>query len=417
MLGRNAPALAGTGVVESVARLFDPLKLRGVTVRNRIGVSPMVQTSSVDGFATDWHLVHLGARAAGGAGLVMTEATAVEKRGRISIGDLGIWKDAHVTMLRRIAKFIRGEGAVPGIQLGHGGRKASYGLPFNKEGMQELRQLTPTQGAWSVIGASPIPFDEQSPTPDEMSEDDIANVIRRYCDAARRAIEAGFDWVEVHAAHGYLPHCFYSPLSNVRSDRYGGSLKNRIRFTRELAQRIREALPTDKVLAFRLSYTDWVEGGWTLEDTIELAKRLRDDGVDLIDVSSGGSTAKTVALMRQLRHEAVGKQPGKHDPVADIPVAPGYQVQGAQAVRQAAAIPVAAVGLITQSDQANEIIASGKADMVMLARALLRDPNWPINAAIALDDCGRTRIPVQYHLAWKDEGQFSYVPVSAPTQD
>lgn len=400
-----------------MARLFDPLKLRGVSLRNRIGVSPMVQTSSVDGFSTDWHLVHLGARAAGGAGLVMTEAAAVEPTGRISIGDLGIWQDAHIDGLRRIVDFIHAEGAIAGIQLGHGGRKASYALPFSKDGMQALKHLTSAQGAWPVVGASTIPFDENSPVPRALTRSQISSVITKYERAALRAVEAGFRWIEVHAAHGYLPHCFYSPLSNRRTDEYGGSLENRMRFTRETAQCLRRVLPDDVVLAFRVSYTDWVDGGWVLDDAIELARVLRDDGVDLIDVSSGGSTAQTVALMRQLRHDAVGQQHGKQDPVADIPIAPGYQVAGAEAIKRGAGIPVAAVGLITEAAQANDIVVAGQADMIMLARAMLRDPNWPIRAAISLNDTKRVRIPVQYHLGWKDEGEFQYLPVSAPTLD
>ena len=398
-----------------MARLFDPLILRGVTVRNRIGVSPMVQLSSEDGFATEWHLVHLGARAVGGAGLVMTEATAVEARGRICINDLGIWRDEHVAGLAKITKFIKDEGAVPGIQLGHGGRKASYAPSFNKHGMQPLKQLTLQQGAWPVVAPSPIPFDEDSPIPVEMSHQDITAVINAYSDAAQRAVAAGFDWIEVHAAHGYLPHCFYSPISNNRTDEFGGSFENRIRFTRWIAQEVRNKIPDDKVLSFRVSHTDWIDGGWTTEDTVDLASRLKSDGVDLIDVSSGGSTAKTVALMRQMRHDEVGKQDGSKDPVADIPIAPGYQVPGAEAVRAGANIPVAAVGLITEPEQADSIISEGRADMVMLARALLRDPNWPIHAAIELGETRRVRIPVQYYLAWKDFGEFRYEPVSAPT--
>ncbi len=398
-----------------MAALFNPLTLRGVTLRNRIGVSPMVQISSVDGFATDWHLVHLGARAAGGAGLVMTEAAAVEARGRISIGDLGIYTDEHIPNLKRVTDFVRGEGAVPGIQLGHGGRKASYGRPFTAAGMKPLELLSEEEGAWPVIGASPVPFDEASPVPLAMTQRDIDDVIDSYATATQRALAAGFDWIEVHAAHGYLPHCFYSPISNTRDDGYGGSFENRIRFSRELAQRLRRTLPDDKVLAFRLSYTDWLKGGWTLEETVELARLLKTDGVDLIDVSSGGSSAKTVALMRQMRHDKVGKQTGTEDPVAEIPLGPGYQVPGAEAVRAGADMPVAAVGMITEPEQANEIIENQRADMVMLARAILRDPHWPQRAAIALGETKRVRIPVQYYLAWKDFGEFEYRPVSAPT--
>ncbi len=400
-----------------MASLFDPLRLRGVTLRNRIGMSPMVQTSSVDGFATDWHLVHLGSRAVGGAALVMTEATAVEERGRISINDLGIWKDEHIAQLARIASFVRGEGAVPGIQLGHGGRKGGYAPPFDKNGIRSLRQLADEEGAWPVVGASPIPFDSDSPVPHEMTVPDIRTVVDAYGAAALRAEQAGFDWLEVHAAHGYLPHCFYSPLSNKRSDEYGGSFENRIRFTLEVAAAIRNVIDDSKVLAFRLSHTDWVEGGWTTEETVTLARRLKSAGVDLIDVSSGGSTAKTVALMRQLRHDEVGQRTPSaraKERVAEIPLGPGYQVPGAIAVRTGADIPVAAVGMITAPRQADDIIRNEQADLIMLARALLRDPYWPQRAAIELGETARMRVPVQYYLAWKDEGDFVYRPVSAP---
>lgn len=400
-----------------MASLFDPLRLRGVTLRNRIGMSPMVQTSSVDGFATDWHLVHLGSRAVGGAALVMTEATAVEERGRISINDLGIWKDEHIAQLARIASFVRGEGAVPGIQLGHGGRKGSYAPPFDKNGIRSLRQLADEEGAWPVVGASPIPFDSDSPVPHEMTVPEIRTVVDAYGAAALRAEQAGFDWLEVHAAHGYLPHCFYSPLSNKRSDEYGGSFENRIRFTLEVAAAIRNVIDDSKVLAFRLSHTDWVEGGWTTEETVTLARRLKSAGVDLIDVSSGGSTAKTVALMRQLRHDEVGQRTPSaraKERVAEIPLGPGYQVPGAIAIRTGADIPVAAVGMITAPRQADDIIRNEQADLIMLARALLRDPYWPQRAAIELGATARMRVPVQYYLAWKDEGDFVYRPVSAP---
>jgi len=400
-----------------MAQLFDHLTLRGVTVRNRIGVSPMVQVSARDGFANDWHLVHLGARAAGGAGLVITEATAIEARGRIGTNDLGIWKDEHIPGLRKLAQFISGEGAVPGIQLAHAGRKSSYAPSFDKNGIRPMAQLTEEQGAWPVIGASPIPFDHDSPIPIEMTQKDIDDVLDSYVAAARRADAAGFDWIEIHAAHGYLPHCFYSPISNVRTDRYGGTFENRVRFTRQIAQRVRAAISDHKVLSFRLSHTDWIDGGWTTEDTIALASLLKQDGVDLIDVSSGGSSPKTVALMRQMRHDKVGQQHGKDDPVADIPIGPGYQVPGAEAVRHGADIPVAAVGLITEPAQANDIIEQGRADMVLLGRTLLRNPNWPQLAAIELGQTKRVRIPVQYYLGWKDFGEFSYKPVSAPTLD
>lgn len=400
--------------------LFDPLTLRGVRLRNRIGVSPMVQVSAEDGFASDWHLVHLGSRAVGGAALVMTESTAVEAEGRISINDLGLWKDEHVPGLRRITEFVRGEGAVPGIQLAHGGRKSGYAPNFDRRGMRPLRPLTADEGAWEVMGPSPIPFGADSPVPREMTTEDIERVIRSFGRAAGRAREAGFDWIELHAGHGYLPHCFYSPLSNRRSDRYGGSFDNRVRFTREVVRALRDAWPQDKVLAVRLSHTDWVDGGWTTAETVELARLLKGDGADLIDVSSGGSTPLTVALMRELTPEgqqALKAAAAEGKPLADIPVAPGYQVPGAAAVRSGAEVPVAAVGLITEPEQADDIIRRGQADMVMLGRTLLRDPYWPQHAATALGRTERVRIPVQYHLAWKDRGAFSYVPVSAPTMD
>jgi 2,4-dienoyl-CoA reductase-like NADH-dependent reductase (Old Yellow Enzyme family) len=399
-----------------MAALFDPFKLRGVELRNRIGVSPMGQASSRDGFTSDWHLVHLGARAAGGAALVMTEATAVEARGRSSINDLGIWKDEHVEGLERVRRFIHAEGAVAGIQLAHGGRKSSYAAPFDENGIRPLQQLGDTAGAWQTLAASPIAFDEHSPLPVEMTLDDIETVLNAYEQAAIRAAAAGFDWIEVHAAHGYLPHCFYSPVSNQRSDEYGGSFENRIRFALEIARRVRRVWPDDKVLAFRLSYTDWIDGGWTTEETVGLARGLKQNGVDLVDVSSGGSAARTVTLAEQSdKDEADHGQDGAKS-VARIPIGPGYQVAGARAVKKGAGIPVAAVGLITELTQAHEIIVRGQADLVLLGREILRNPNWPQHAAVALGDSRRVRIPVQYDLAWRERGQFSYQPVSGPVQ-
>ena len=403
-----------------MAGLFDPLELRGVRLRNRIGMSPMVQVSSVDGFASDWHLVHLGSRAVGGAALIMTEATAITKTGRVSINDLGLWSDDHVPGLERIVDFLHGEGAVAGIQLAHGGRKSSYAPNFDRQGMLPLRHLTEEQGAWPVMGASSIPFGADSPIPHEMTAADILAVRAAYVDAAVRADSAGFRWLEVHAAHGYLPHCFCSPLSNQRTDEYGGCFENRVRLTREIVQDIRAAWPDDKVLAVRLSHTDWVDGGWTTEETIELARLLKADGADLIDVSSGGSTPTTVALMRELTEEGQAAMQAAIEagqPLAEIPIGPGYQVPGASAVRDGAGIPVAAVGLITDAQQADEIVRHGKADMIMLGRALLRHPYWPQHAACELGQTPRARVPVQYYLAWKDVGEFCYTPVSAPTLD
>jgi len=377
----------------------------------------MVQSSSVDGFSSDWHLVHLGSRAVGGAGLVMSEATAVEARGRITINDLGLWKDEHIPGLKRITDFIRGEGAVPGIQLAHGGRKSSLAPPFDSGGMRPLRVLTREEGAWEALAASQIPFSDDYAMPVEMTLQDIKEVIRSFADSAQRAHKAGFDWIEVHAAHGYLPHCFYSPLSNQRIDEYGGSFENRIRLIREIVQAIRAVWPESKVLAVRLSYTEWLDGGWSLEDTIELSRLLKSDGVDLIDVSSGGNSASTVALARFLAADKLGT-PGAAEPdeemIAQIPIGPGYQVPGAVAVKHGADIPVAAVGLITDAIQADDLIREGKADMVMLARALLSNPYWPQQAAVELEATGRARVPVQYYLAWKDLGIFKHQPVSAP---
>ena len=403
-----------------MAGLFDPLTLRGVTLRNRIGMSPMVQASSTDGHVDDWHLVHLGSRAVGGAALVMTEATAVTRDGRVSINDLGIWSDDHVDGLRRIVNFIGREGAVAGIQLAHAGRKSSYAPYFDRNGPVALRHLNDAEGAWPVMGASEVPFGADSPVPKSMTLDDIRDVTAAYREAARRADAAGFSWLEVHGAHGYLPHGFYSPLANRRRDDYGGSFDNRVRLLREIVRCIRCVWPDDKVLAVRLSHTDWVDGGWTTGETVELARRLKSDGVDLVDVSSGGSTPTTVALMRELTAEgqaALRAAIEAGQPLANIPIGPGYQVPGAAAVRSGADIPVAAVGLISEPREADAIIRDGKADLVMLGRALLRNPYWPQHAAIELAATSRVRAPVQYFLAWKDQGDFSYTPVSAPTLD
>lgn len=401
-----------------MAGLFEPLRIRGVTLRNRIVMSPMVQASSVDGFATDWHLVHLGSRAVGGAGLVMVEATSVAPDARVTLNDLGIWKDEHIAGLRRIADFVHQEGAAAGIQIAHGGRKSNYAPPFNRHGMQAMRQLQPQEGGWSVAAASPIPYSRYSATPLTMSVADIQHACALHAEAAVRAVAAGFDLIEVHAAHGYLPHCFYSPLSNRRDDDYGGSLQNRIRLSREIGRAIRAAIPDETALAFRISYTDWIEGGWTLDEAVELAIALEEDGVDLLDVSSGG-TAPT-AMMKQLTEEmdAVQSAPARADElVAKIPIAAGYQVPGAVAIKQAIRIPVAAVGLITDSKQADSIIKEGQADLIMLGRALLRNPYWPQHAAMELGVTERVRVPVQYYLGWRDQGAFSHLPVSAPTLD
>jgi 2,4-dienoyl-CoA reductase-like NADH-dependent reductase (Old Yellow Enzyme family) len=401
-----------------MAGLFDTFKIRGIELRNRIAVSPMVQISAIDGFATDWHLVHLGSRAVGGAGLVMTEATAVAPDARVTINDLGIWKDEHIGNLSRICEFIHKEGATAGIQIAHGGRKSNYAPPFNSQGMQALRQLEPHEGGWSVRAPSAIQYSRFSAMPQEMSVDEIREACALHVEAAVRADAAGFDLIEIHAAHGYLPHCFYSPLSNQRDDHYGGSFENRIRFSREIARAVRLAIPDHKVLAFRISYTDWIDGGWSLDDAVRLARHLKDDGVDLIDVSSGG-TAPTLA-MQQITTEMNTNQPamdGRADLVAKIPLGPSYQVPGAVAIKCGANIPVAAVGLINDARQADDLISSGKVDLVMLARALLRNPYWAQQAAVDLGETNKIRVPVQYYLGWRDHGTFAHVPVSAPSLD
>ncbi len=350
--------------------LLAPLQIRGVTLRNRIAVSPMCQYCATDGMADDWHLVHLGSRAAGGAGLVFTEATAVTPGGRISPADLGIWDDRQIEPLARIARFIHRMGAAAGTQLAHAGRKGSCRPPW--EGGARLR--TPAEGGWEVVGAGPAPFHEGDPEVRKLDERGIEEVKQAFVAAARRAVRAGFRVVELHAAHGYLMHQFLSPLTNRRSDRYGGSLENRMRLPLEVAAALREVLPEEIPLFVRISATDWAEGGWDLEQSIRLAKALLPLGVDLIDVSSG-------ALV----------------PGVNVPAEPGYQVPFAAAIRREAGILTGAVGMITEVDQAREILASGAADLVLLARAMLRDPYWALRAQEAL---GREASwPLQYGYA------------------
>jgi 2,4-dienoyl-CoA reductase-like NADH-dependent reductase (Old Yellow Enzyme family) len=346
--------------------LFSPLQIRGVTFANRIGVSPMCQYSCEDGFATDWHLVHLGARAQGGAGLVIAEASAVTAEGRISSADLGIWKDEHVPMLRRIAEFVRSQGARAGIQLAHAGRKASMSAPFHGE-----RLLSAAEGGWMPVAPSAIAFNEKYAVPQALDKAGIDAVVEAFAAAARRALKAGFDLVEIHAAHGYLLHEFLSPLSNQRADEYGGSFANRARLVLRVVDAVRAAWPEERPLFVRISATDWVEGGWTIDDSVELAKLLKQHGVDLVDCSSGGNVAH-----------------------AKIPVAPGYQVPFAARIRREAGIATAAVGMITEPLQANKIIEAGEADMVLLAREMLRDPYWAVHAAQALNEAATW--PVQY---------------------
>jgi 2,4-dienoyl-CoA reductase-like NADH-dependent reductase (Old Yellow Enzyme family) len=350
--------------------LFTPLAQRGVTLRNRVVVSPMCQYSCVDGMATDWHLVHLGSRAVGGAGAVFAEATAVTPEGRISPADLGLWSDAHAEPLARCAAFVAQNGAVPGIQLSHAGRKASTAPPW-KGG----RYLDEEQGGWRpILAPSTVPLSASAPVPAALDEGGIEHVVRGFAKAAGRARDAGFRIVEIHAAHGYLLHEFLSPLSNVRTDGYGGSLQNRTRLLREVVEAVRGVWPDSLPLWVRVSATDWVEGGWDAEQTVELARVLAPLGVDLVDCSSGGTV-----------------------PGATIPVAPGYQVEFAERVKREAGIATGAVGLITAPAQADAIVREGRADVVLLARQLLRDPYWPLHAAKKLG--APITWPVQYQRA------------------
>jgi 2,4-dienoyl-CoA reductase-like NADH-dependent reductase (Old Yellow Enzyme family) len=346
--------------------LFSPFQLRSVVFPNRIGVSPMCEYSSQDGFANDWHLVHLGARAQGGAGLVMTEAAAVTPEGRISINDLGIWKNEHIPKLAQIAQFIHAQGARAGVQLAHAGRKGSMTAPFSGE-----RLLSVEEGRWETQGPSAIAFSPNYAVPKALDEAEIAGVVSAFADAARRADKAGFDVLEIHAAHGYLLHEFLSPLANKRIDQYGGSFGNRIRLLLEVVDAVRAAWPDHLPLFVRISATDWAEGGWTADESVELARRLSEHGVDLVDVSSGGQV-----------------------PHAKIPVGPGFQVPFAARIRREAGMATAAVGMITEAKQANDIVDNGEADFVLLAREMLRDPYWPLHAAAALGETASW--PVQY---------------------
>ena len=334
--------------------LFSPLTLRDLTLRNRIAVSPMCQYSSCDGLANDWHFVHLGAFATGGAALVFTEAAAVTPAGRISPQDLGIWDDTHVPGLRRINEFLHAQGAASGVQLAHAGRKASTRRPWEGSGT-----VPPDEGGWSdVVAPSALPFSDSYPQPHELTLDGIALVVAAFRDAAARAHDAGFGVIEVHAAHGYLLHEFLSPLSNHRTDRYGGSFDNRARLVLEVVGAVREVWPQSAPLFVRLSATDWADGGWNVDESVRLAPLLRDAGVDLVDCSSGGLV-----------------------PHQKIALGPGYQVPFARRIRHEGAIATGAVGLITEPEQAERIVADGDADMVFLARELLRNPRWPLAAA------------------------------------
>ena len=353
--------------------LFDPLTIRSITLRNRIGVSPMCQYSAVDGVANDWHLVHLGSRAVGGAGLIIVEATAVSPEGRISPGCLGLWDEKHIAPLARITTFLTEQGAVPGIQIAHAGRKASCSVPWAGDG-----RLPEDQGGWPTIAPSAIAFGGRlTQVPHAMTTADILTVQKQFTATAGRALAAGFQWLELHAAHGYLFHEFLSPLANHRTDEYGGSFANRVRLLVETATAVRAVWPDHLPLAVRISATDWVPGGWDIEQSVTLAKLLQAAGVDLVDCSSGGMT-----------------------PAAVIPVAPSYQVAFAERIRREAGLATAAVGFISEPSQAEDIIANGQADLVLLGRQFLRDPYWPAHAAEALGQKERVAPPLQYRRAW-----------------
>jgi 2,4-dienoyl-CoA reductase-like NADH-dependent reductase (Old Yellow Enzyme family) len=349
--------------------LFSPLRIKNITLKNRIVVSPMCQYSGSDGFANDWHLVHLGSRAVGGASLIISEAASVSPEGRISPGDLGIWKDEHIVMLKKITDFIHQQDCIAGIQLAHAGRKASFTAPWLGP-----KQISLEAGGWQTVAPSPIPFNENDIIPVALSLEDIEQVIADFRAATIRTIAAGFKVIELHGAHGYLIHQFLSPLSNQRTDNYGGSFENRIRFLLELVEAVQQEWPAENPLFVRISASDWAEGGWTLEESIQLSAILKEKGVDLIDVSSGG-----LAIQQK------------------IAVGPGYQVHFAEAIKQQTGILTGAVGLITEAEQAEAILQSGQADLVFLARELLRDAYFPLTASVKLD--AEVKWPVQYERA------------------
>lgn len=350
--------------------LFSPAKYRDLTLRNRIVVSPMCQYSSEDGFANDWHFVHLGSRAVGGAGLVFTEAAAVEAKGRISPQDLGIYSDDHIEGLARITKFIKAQGSAPGIQIAHAGRKASTKRPWEGRG-----PAGPEEGGWTPVGPSAIPFSESSLMPQELSVQGIDKIIEAFGVASERSLAAGFEVIELHAAHGYLIHEFLSPLSNHRTDAYGGDLAGRSSFALKVIDRIRKSWPERLPLFIRITSTDWADGGWDSDDSVEFCKLLKGVGVDLVDCSSGGTV-----------------------PAPKVTEGPGYQTIFAERIRREAGIPTGAVGMITAPAQAEHILQTGQADVVVLARELLRDPYWPRRAAKALG--AELKAPDQYLRAW-----------------
>lgn len=352
-------------------KLLSPLKLRELTLKNRIVVSPMCMYSAVNGIPNDWHLVHLGARASGGAAVVIVEATGVVPEGRISINCLALYNQVQVEAFKPITAFIKSQGSIPAIQLAHAGRKASMSSPFNGE-----RLLGPNEGGWNVVGPSAIPFSERYATPKSLSHQEINELVESFKHSARLALEAGFEIIEGHSAHGYLMHEFLSPLSNTRTDEYGGSLENRMRFPLMVARGLREVWPSHLPVFFRISATDWTEGGWTLEDSVVYVNELKKIGIDLIDVSTGGNVSG-----------------------AKIPLTPGYQVPFAEKIKAQTGMVTGTVGLITEYDQAEKILTDNQADVILLARELLRDPNWPINAAIHFGE--KPQVPAQYERAYK----------------
>lgn len=369
-MNENAPNLGQGRDETAAAPLSQPMKLRGLILKNRIVMSPMCQYSAEEGLANDWHFAHLASRAAGGCGLIVVEATAVTRDGRITAGDLGLWNDDQIAPLARIVSFIESQGAIAGIQLAHAGRKASCDLPWR--GGRRLR--TVEEGGWSVVAPSAVPFHPGDPDSVPLDEAGLDGIVAAFEAAARRALKAGFKVIEVHAAHGYLLHEFLSPLANRRQDDYGGSLENRMRFPLRVADAVRAVVPPEQPVIIRISATDWVEGGWDLSQSVEFAARLKEHNIDLVDCSSGGMV-----------------------PDAAIPVAPGFQVPFAAEIRKQTGIKTSAVGVITDYAQANTIIERGEADLVMLGRQLLREPYWAHHAAAALG--GTPQWPLQYGYA------------------
>jgi 2,4-dienoyl-CoA reductase-like NADH-dependent reductase (Old Yellow Enzyme family) len=360
------------GAGQYMASLFEPFTIRGVKLKNRIGLSPMCQYSAEEGLVNDWHIIHLGSRAIGGVGLIIVEATAVEARGRITPADLGIWDNRHVAGLNRIVNTVHAAGAVVALQIAHAGRKASTAIPS-----QGGVPLPMDHGGWQVVGPSEIPFTPDHPNPHILNTSEIRSIENAFAEAAVRAVDAEFDIVEIHAAHGYLISSFLSPLANRRTDKYGGSFHNRCRFLLETVQSVRAEWPEEKPLLVRLSCTDWKEGGWTIEETVELARLLKNQGVDIIDCSSGGNVPSE----------------------SPIRIEPGYQVPFSERVRNEAGVATAAVGMITNPDQAEAVIANGQADLVLLGRELLRNPYWAHHAALELH--ADAPLPIQYIRAFK----------------